>query len=173
MYNRCVTGRRTRDENHVVRFRESAENRSRAWNTQPIRSSLMSLQGVQALAPLGPGRRYGKKKSSLRVYVSQAISHTQTETSTFSRIKCERYILMKKKRFIRSSSRVNQCYDYGNTIFSVFGAVTRIWDMSMVLLWFWDSSRNYRGSYCGFGGWEMHLYCTLMHACRDSQPREE
>ena len=49
-YNRCVTGRRPRDENHEVRFGQSAENRSRARDTQPIRSS--------------PGRRYGKKKSS-------------------------------------------------------------------------------------------------------------
>ena len=45
VYNRCVTGRRPRDENHAVRFRQSAENRSRAWDTQPIRSSLTSLQG--------------------------------------------------------------------------------------------------------------------------------
>ena len=35
--NRFVTGRRSRDENHVVRFRESAENRSRARDTQLTR----------------------------------------------------------------------------------------------------------------------------------------
>ena len=35
--NRCVTGRRSRDENHAVRFRQSAENRSRARDTQPTR----------------------------------------------------------------------------------------------------------------------------------------
>ena len=29
-YNRCVTGRRPRDEKHVVRIRQSVENRSRA-----------------------------------------------------------------------------------------------------------------------------------------------
>ena len=51
-YNRCVTGRRPRDENHAVRFRQSAENRNRAWDTQPIRSS---CKGFQALAP--PGSR--------------------------------------------------------------------------------------------------------------------
>ena len=27
-YNRCVTGRRPRDENYAVRFRQSAKNRS-------------------------------------------------------------------------------------------------------------------------------------------------
>ena len=42
---RCVTRRRSRDENHVVCFRQSAENRSRALDTQPIRSSLTSFQG--------------------------------------------------------------------------------------------------------------------------------
>ena len=35
--NWCVTGRRSRDENHAVRFRQSGENRSRARETQPIR----------------------------------------------------------------------------------------------------------------------------------------
>ena len=36
-YNRGVTGRRPRDENRAVRFRGSAENRSRTRDTQPIR----------------------------------------------------------------------------------------------------------------------------------------
>ncbi len=36
-YNRCVTGRRSRDENHAVSFRQSAENRSRARDTQVTR----------------------------------------------------------------------------------------------------------------------------------------
>ena len=49
-YNRCVTGRRTRDENHAVRFRQriavERETHSR------LEASLTSLQGgVQALAP--------------------------------------------------------------------------------------------------------------------------
>ena len=43
-YDRCVTGRRPRDENHAVRFRQRAENRSRMWDTQPTRLSLKSLQ---------------------------------------------------------------------------------------------------------------------------------
>ena len=40
--NGCVTGRRSRDENHAVRFRQSAENRSGAKD-----------KGVQSLAPPG------------------------------------------------------------------------------------------------------------------------
>ena len=44
-YNRCVTGRRQRDESHAVKFRQSAENCSRARDTPSIRSSLTSLQG--------------------------------------------------------------------------------------------------------------------------------
>ena len=32
--------------------------------------------------------------------------------------------------------------------------MTRIRDQSRVLLWFWNSSRNYRGPYCVFGGLE-------------------
>ena len=39
-YNRCVIGRTPRDENHAVRFRQSAENRSRAKDTQPKRGRL-------------------------------------------------------------------------------------------------------------------------------------
>ena len=39
-YNRCVTGRRPRDENYAVRFGQNAENRSRAWDTQSIRGRL-------------------------------------------------------------------------------------------------------------------------------------
>ena len=36
-YNRCVTGRRQHDENNAFRFRQSAENRSRAMDTQSVR----------------------------------------------------------------------------------------------------------------------------------------
>ena len=65
-YNRCVTGRRPRDENHAVRFRQSAENRCRVRDTQPISSSLTSLEGgANRWHSLAPGRRYGKKRSYL------------------------------------------------------------------------------------------------------------
>ena len=65
-YNRCVTGRRPCDENHAVRFRQSAENRRRARDTQPTRGvSDVLARGCKRWHPLAPGRRYGKKKSSL------------------------------------------------------------------------------------------------------------
>ena len=94
-YNSCVTRRWPRDENYAVRFRQSAVNCSRAWDTQPIRG-VSACKGVASVGtPLAPGRRHGKKKSSLLVYVPPPISHTHTtETLTLSRIKCERYIFL-------------------------------------------------------------------------------
>ena len=53
-YNRCVTGMRPHDENHAVRFRESAENCSRARDMELIRG-ISACKGVQALTP--PGSR--------------------------------------------------------------------------------------------------------------------
>ena len=74
--NRFVTRKRSCDENHTVRFRQSAENRSRARDTQPTRGVSDKLaRGCKCWHPLAPGRRYGKK-SSLWVYVSLPISHT-------------------------------------------------------------------------------------------------
>ena len=84
---------------------------------------------------------------------------------------CERYILIRSV-FIRYWSRHYRSIIYTcicvwlYNIISKLGAVTRIWDASMVLLWFWVSSL------C-LGGLKMHLYCTLMPACQDSQPRKE
>ena len=75
--NRCVTGRRPRDDNYAVRFRQSAENCSLARDSQPIRGVSDKLaRGCKRWHSLAPGRRYVKKKSSLRVYVSPPISHT-------------------------------------------------------------------------------------------------
>ena len=57
-YNRCVTGRRSRNENHAVRFRLRAENRSRARDTQLVRGVSNELaRGVQALAPPGSWKK--------------------------------------------------------------------------------------------------------------------
>ena len=62
--NRCVTGRRSHDENHVARFRQSAENCSWARDTQPTRGISDKLaRGCKHWHPLAPGRRYGKKSS--------------------------------------------------------------------------------------------------------------
>ena len=70
-YNSCVTGRRPRDGNHAVSFGQSAENRSRARDRQSIRGVSDELaRGCKRLHPLVPGRRYGKKKFSLLVYVA-------------------------------------------------------------------------------------------------------
>ena len=84
VYNRCVTGRRPRDEKHAVRFRDSAENNSRARDTQLIRGVSDELaSGCKRWHTLAPGRRYGKKKSSLWVYVSPPISHTPQNHQPF------------------------------------------------------------------------------------------
>ena len=92
--NRCVTGRRWHDENHAVRFRQSAENCSRARDTQPIRG-VLACKWVQALAPPGSWKKIWEEVLSLSICLSIHLSHT-TETSTFSRIKCERFIFIKK-----------------------------------------------------------------------------
>ena len=68
--NRCVTGMRPRDENHAVRFRESAENRSRARDTQPTRGVSDELaKGYKCRHPLASGRRY-ERRSPLSEYMS-------------------------------------------------------------------------------------------------------
>ena len=91
--NWCVTGRRSRDENHAVRFRQNEENHCRARDTQSTRGISDELaRGCKRWHPLAPGRRYGKK-SSLWVCLFTHLSHT-TETSTLSRTKCERYIFL-------------------------------------------------------------------------------
>ena len=83
-YNRCVTGMRSRDENHAVRFTQNAENRSRSRDTQPTRGVSDELaRGCKRWHPLAPERRYGKKKSSLWVYVPPPISHTPQKHQHF------------------------------------------------------------------------------------------
>ena len=83
-YNRCVTGRRPRDENHAGRFRQSAENHSQVRDLQPVRSISDELaRGCKRWHPLDPGRRYGKKKSALWVYVYPFISQLTTTEGPF------------------------------------------------------------------------------------------
>ena len=68
-YNRCVNGSRPHGDNLAVRFRQSEENRSRAWDTQPIRSSLTSLQGGASVGtPWPPEKDMGR--SPLSEYMS-------------------------------------------------------------------------------------------------------
>ena len=95
-YNRCVTERRPRDENHAVRFRQSAENRSRAWDLQSVRGVSDELaKGCKCWHPLGSRKKIWEEVLSLSICLSTHLSHT-TETSTLSRIKCERYIFINK-----------------------------------------------------------------------------
>ena len=81
----------------MVSFRQSAENSSRARDTQPIRGVSDELaRGVLTLAPPGSWKKIWEEEVlSLSICLSIHLSHT-TETSTFSRIKCERYIFIKK-----------------------------------------------------------------------------
>ena len=73
-YNRCVTGRRPRDENHAVIFGLSAENRSRARDTQPIRSSLTNLQGGASFGTPVSLKKIWKEVVSLRKCLSIYLS---------------------------------------------------------------------------------------------------
>ena len=72
-YNWCVSGKRSRDENHVVIFGQSAENRSRARDTQPIRS-VSAGKGVQALAPSGSRKKIWEEVLSLSICLSIYLS---------------------------------------------------------------------------------------------------
>ena len=95
-WNRSVMGRRPCDENHAVRFRQSTDNRSRAMDTQPIRgiSDKLARGCLQALAPTGSRKKIWEEDVlSLSICLSIHLSYT-TETSTLSRIKCERYIFI-------------------------------------------------------------------------------
>ena len=82
--NRCVTGRRPR-ENHAVRFRQFAENRVEPGTRSRSKASWTSLttqlaKWVQASAPPGSLKKIGdKKKSPIWVYVSPSISQTNNK----------------------------------------------------------------------------------------------
>ena len=91
VYNRCVTGRRPRDENHAVRFGQSAENHSRAWGTQPIRSSLTSLQGgANVDTPWLPVKDMEKSPPSEYICLSIYLSANNKQWA-LSKIKWEIY----------------------------------------------------------------------------------
>ena len=93
-YNRCVTGRREVDENHAVRFRQSAEKKSTEGHAADQRRCWRACKGVQALAPLGSWRKIWEEQVlSMSICHSTHLSYT-TETSTLLRIKCERFIFL-------------------------------------------------------------------------------
>ena len=104
-YSRRVTGRRSRDENQVVRFGQNAENRSRAWDTPPIRGVYDELaRWCKRWHPLAPGTSYGKKKSSLWVYFFPSISQTNN-SDPLMKIKWEIYV-HKEGCFVRLLSLI-------------------------------------------------------------------
>ena len=83
-YNRWVTGRRPRDENHAVRFRPSAENRSRAWDTQSIRGVSDELaRGCKRWHPTSSWRKIWEEKVLTLRYVSPSISQLTTSCGLF------------------------------------------------------------------------------------------
>ena len=105
-YNRCVTGRRPRDENHAVRFRGRRESQSSEGHAADQRC--LGLQGVESVGTPG-SRKKTWKKSSLWVYVSPSISPLIsppiTNCGPFSRIKWEIY-LYKEVCCVRSLSLI-------------------------------------------------------------------
>ena len=83
-FNKCVTGRISRDENHAVRFRQRAENRSRAWDTHPIRGVSDELaRGGASVGIPWLLEEDNLKKSFLWVYVSPSISQLTTNCGPF------------------------------------------------------------------------------------------
>ena len=64
-----------------------------------------ACQGLQGLAPPGSWKKIWEEVLSLSICLSTHLSHT-TESSTLSKIKCERYIFI-KKCFVRSLKFVN------------------------------------------------------------------
>ena len=171
--SRCVTERRPHDMRTMQPDLESAQ-RIMSWarDTQPIRGVRSSLtirlaRGCKCWHLLAPGRRYGARRSPLSEYMSLHLSlKLTTKWVPLSRIKWERHIFIKKCCFVRSLKFVHYfwlCSWLGKMrlyTIMIFGAVTRIWNQSMGLLWFWDSSRNCRGPYYIYGKWEMHLWHT-------------
>ena len=134
----------THDENYVVRFGQRGENCSRARDTQPIRGVSDELaRGCKRWHPLAPGRRYGKKKSSLWVYVSPAISQLTTNSGAFLRIKWEIYFYKEvlrsfiefrkaRMRVSSSSSCRATSTDIPDPLSPLFPIIHRLWQVFRV-----------------------------------------
>ena len=75
-YNRCETGRRPRDENHVVRLSQCAENRSRARDTKSIRGVSDELaKGCKRCPPPDSQKKIGEEEVlSLSICLSLYLS---------------------------------------------------------------------------------------------------
>ena len=111
---------------------------------------------------------------------SNHLSHTTN--ITLSRIMCERlYFYKEVYSFVHWSSSLSLCsaYIYTCIIYGCHNTTYSIWcrdqDLGpgfgpfMVLRFFKKLLR----ALLFLGGLKMHLYCTLMHACQDSQLRKE
>ena len=91
--NRRVTGRRPRDENHVVRFRPmksigvEPETRSRSEASQRPLWRYGLNRGASVDTPWLPGKKYGTRGPRFWVYVSPFISQQTKNCGSFSRIK--------------------------------------------------------------------------------------
>ena len=97
-YNRCVTERRSRDENHAVRFGQSAENRIRARDTQPIRGVADQLaRSCKHLQPPGSRKKIREEVLSLSICLYIFLS-TNNKLWTLFENKA-RYIFLKRSVF--------------------------------------------------------------------------
>ena len=98
---------------HVMRSTRSVLDRGRESELSVGHATdqrCLSLQGgCKRSHPQAPGRRYGKNKSSLWVYVSLSISQLTTNSGPFSRIKWKIYFY-KEVCFVRSFNCVNRGY---------------------------------------------------------------
>ena len=135
--NRCVTGRRPRD-NYAVSFRQSQRIESRARDTQQIRGLgrlwRYSLhRGASVGTSLAPGRRYGTRRSPLSEYMSLRISlKLTTSCGTLSRIKWEIYFY-KQVCFVRSLCLITIQQLYYKTDMKSVRKVTRL--SNQCVLW--------------------------------------
>ena len=85
--------------------------------------SVELARGCKPLHLLVPGRRYGRRSPlTLNICLSTHLSHT-TETSTLSRIKCERYIFLLRSVFVRSLKFVNYVW-LGFRLYFYYGYTT-------------------------------------------------
>ena len=96
--NRCVTGRKSRDENHAMRFRQSAENCSRARDTQPTRGVSDELaRGASVDTPWLLEEDMGRRRSPFFEYMSLHPSLTHHRNiNLFENKVWEIYIFIKK-----------------------------------------------------------------------------
>ena len=106
--NRCVTRRRPRDENHAIKFGQSTENCNWAWDTQPIRVSLTSLQEGTSIGTPWLLEETKRRRSPLSEYMSLHPSLTHHRNiNPFKNKVWEIYFYKEVCLFVRSLKFVN------------------------------------------------------------------